>query len=58
MNVEDTASFNNEPDLVLVMPVFPVESGQHGIETWSRSVHVDDIGGHIPTSSLEFFNVS
>src|SRR5437764_1063493 len=56
MNVENSASLNDETYLILVVPVFAAEPREHCIETRCLRVHVDNIGGHIPAARLQLLD--
>ncbi len=47
MDVEDAAAGDDEADFVLVVGVLGAEFGEHGVETRSFGVDVDDVGGGV-----------
>jgi hypothetical protein len=43
MDVKQAAALDNEPDLILVVPVLAAELVQHGVEVRRVRKHVDDV---------------
>src|SRR5215218_6055334 len=57
MDMEESSSADNIPDLIFIMAMFNIELCKHGIKPWCIPIHVDDVRGHISTAALEFINL-
>src|SRR5947208_2568350 len=57
MNVEQAAPGDDVADFVLVVAMLDVEFGQHGVESGRARVHIDHVGGHVPTALLQLLDL-
>src|SRR5262249_30492735 len=53
MDVEDPLPGDDQPDLVLVVPVLAGKFGEHRFEPGSRGGHVDDVGRDVAAARLQ-----
>src|SRR2546422_1385041 len=58
MDVEQPAALDDEPHLVLVVPVLGVELVQHGLEAGCLWRDVDHVGSHVATPRLHPVNLA
>src|SRR5262249_11210806 len=57
VNVKQPAALDNQPDLVLVVPVLAAELRQHGLEARCVRVDVDDVSGNIAAAGLQLVDL-
>src|SRR5688572_29812262 len=56
MDVENPAAMDDEADLVFIVPVFPAEFCQHGVQPRCLRVHVNDIRRDVASARFQLFN--
>ena len=57
VDVEEAAAFDDEADLVFVVPMLGTELGEHGVEVWRRRRNVDHIRSRVSAASLQLLNL-
>src|SRR5262249_47207908 len=53
MDVKQAAAVHNETNLIFLVPVFAVEFRQHGLESRSAGINVDEVGGLVSSTSFQ-----
>jgi len=57
MNVEQPAAFDDEPNLVFVVPVLAVELVEHDLQVRRVREHINHVGRHIAAADLELVDL-
>ena len=58
MDVEDAPPLDDEPHLVLVVPVLAAELREHAVEAGRRRLHVDHVRGDVPALRLQSLDLA